>query len=60
MNPFDPGYYDEHDLKEAGFKATGHNAQIAKSCKIIGLENIEIGNNVRIDEYCSIIAAGSG
>ncbi|MFI4939889.1 MAG: acyltransferase [Burkholderiales bacterium] len=60
MNPFNPGYYNEHDLKEAGFKALGHNVQIAKNCTIIGIENIEIGNNVRIDGYCSIIAAGQG
>ncbi len=60
MNPFNPGYYNEHDLKQAGFNALGHNVQIAKNCTIIGLENIEIGNNVRIDGYCSIIAAGSG
>lgn len=60
MNPFTPGYYNEHDLKEAGFKAIGYNVQIAKNCTIIGLENIEIGNNVRIDGYCSIIAAGNG
>lgn len=60
MNPFNPGYYNEHDLKMAGFKAIGHNVQIAKNCTIIGLENIEIGNNVRIDGYCSIIASGNG
>lgn len=60
MNPFDPGYYSEDDLKDAGFKTIGHNVQISKTCTIIGLENIEIGNNVRIDGYCSIIAAGSG
>ena len=58
MNPFDPGYYTEHDLQDAGFKALGHNVRIAKNCTIIGLENIEIGNNVRIDGYCSLIAAG--
>ncbi len=60
MNPFIPGYYNEHDLKEAGFKSLGHNVQIAKNCTIIGVENIEIGNNVCIDSYCSIIAAGNG
>ena len=60
MNPFNPGYFNEHDLKDVGFKAIGHNVQIAKNCTIIGLENIEIGNNVRIDGYCSIIAADSG
>lgn len=60
MNPFNPGYYNEYELKDAGFKSLGHNVQIAKNCTIIGLENIEIGNNVRIDGYCSIIASGEG
>lgn len=60
MNPFNPGYYDECDLKEAGFKSIGHNVRIARNCTIIGLENIELGNNVRIDGYCSIVAAGGG
>lgn len=59
-NPFDPGYFSEVDLKDAGFKSLGKNIQIAKNCTIIGLENISIGDNVRIDGYCSIIAAGSG
>jgi len=60
MNPFNPGYFDEGDLKDAGFKALGHNVRIAKNCTIIGLENIEIGDNVRIDGYSSIIVAGKG
>ena len=59
-NPFDPGYFSEQDLKNAGFKSLGHNVQIAKNCVIIGLENIEIGNDVRIDGFSSLIAAGSG
>jgi galactoside O-acetyltransferase len=59
-NPFDPGYYTEGELKNAGFKAIGRNVRIAKNCTIIGLENITIGDNVRIDGYCSIIAAGQG
>jgi len=57
---FDPGYYTEPDLKNAGFKSVGKNVSIAKNCTIIGLSNIEIGDNVRIDGYCSIIAAGTG
>lgn len=60
MNPFNSGYYTEHDLKNVGFKAIGRNVQIAKNCTIIGLENIAIGDNVRIDGYCTIIAAGQG
>jgi len=60
MNPFNPGYYNEDDLKEVGFKSLGHNVKIAKNCTIIGVENIEIGNNVRIDGYCTIVATGDG
>lgn len=60
INPFDPGYYNEEDLKAIGLKKIGHNVRIAKNCTILGLENIEIGNNVRIDGYTSIIAVGKG
>jgi acetyltransferase-like isoleucine patch superfamily enzyme len=60
MNPFNPGYFNEDDLKDAGFKSLGRHVQIAKNCTIVGLENIAIGDHVRIDPYCSIIAAGSG
>jgi acetyltransferase-like isoleucine patch superfamily enzyme len=60
MNPFDPGYYREHDLKDVGFKRLGRDVRIAKNCTIVGPENIEIGDRVRIDGYCSIIAAGNG
>lgn len=59
-NIFNPGYYDENDLKNEGFRSLGQNIQIAKNCTIIGLENISIGSNVRIDGFCSIIAAGDG
>ena len=41
MNPFNPGYYNEDDLKDAGFKAIGRNVQIAKNNTIIGIENID-------------------
>jgi len=57
---FDPGYYTKTDLEKAGFKALGKNVFIAKNCTIIGTGNISIGNNVRIDGYCTIISAGEG
>ena len=60
MNPFNPGFYTENDLREAGFKSLGRNIQIARNCTIVGLENIQIGDNVRIDGYTSLIATGSG
>lgn len=57
---FNPGYYTDADLKKVGFKSIGKNVSIAKNCTIIGASNISIGNNVRIDGYCSIVAAGTG
>lgn len=48
-NPFDPGYYCTEELREFGFRSVGENVSIARNCTIIGLANIEIGSNVRID-----------
>lgn len=59
-NPFDPGYYSECDLRTAGFKELGVDVRIAKNCVIVGLENIEIGDHVRIDPYCSLVAPEGG
>jgi galactoside O-acetyltransferase len=58
-NPFDQGYYAETELRTFGFKSVGENVRIAKDCTIIGLENISIGNHVRIDSGV-VIAAASG
>lgn len=59
LNPFDPGYYNADELKDFGFKSVGTNVSIAKNCTIIGLENIELGSNIRIDGGV-VIAANSG
>jgi galactoside O-acetyltransferase len=59
-NPFDAGYFTENNLKDMGFKHLGKHVRIAKNCTIVGLENIEIGDNVRIDDFCSLLAAGQG
>ena len=58
-NPFDPGYFASDELVGLGFKSVGRNVKIAKNCTIIGLHNISIGSNVRIDGY-SVLAAHSG
>lgn len=57
QNPFDPGYLTELELRAIGFKSIGSNVAIAKNCTIIGVANISIANNVRIDGYSTIIAA---
>jgi acetyltransferase-like isoleucine patch superfamily enzyme len=58
-NPFDQGYYDSSDLSTMGFRAVGCNVRIAKNCTIIGLNNISLGDNVRIDANV-VIACASG
>ena len=55
-NPFDPGYYTSPELRSFGFARVGEDCVVARNCTIIGLENIRIGDNVRIDGYTSIIA----
>ncbi|WP_286876804.1 MULTISPECIES: acyltransferase [Pantoea] len=60
LDKFNLGYYNEEQLSDFGFKKIGKNVLIAKNCNIVGIENISIGNNVRIDAFTTIIAAGSG
>ena len=55
-----PGYYDEETLREAGFASIGKNVRIARNCTIIGIENISIDDNVRIDGYSTITAERGG
>lgn len=57
---FGSTHYTEDDLAGEGFRALGHNVRIARNCTIVGAENISIGDNVRIDGYCTLIAAGAG
>jgi acetyltransferase-like isoleucine patch superfamily enzyme len=60
MNPLDRGYFDETELRQFGFRLLGSNVRIARTCTIVGSENVAVGSHVRIDDYCSIIAAGTG
>jgi galactoside O-acetyltransferase len=56
-NPFDHGYFLSDELRAFGFARVGEGSAIARTCTIIGLENISIGDHVRIDGYTSLIAA---
>jgi acetyltransferase-like isoleucine patch superfamily enzyme len=58
-NPFNQGYYYSDELRNFGFKSIGENVMVAKSATIVGLSNISLGNNVRIDGQ-GVIAANSG
>lgn len=46
-------------LKKMGFKSLGNNVQISDKASFYGIENIKIGNNVRIDDFC-VLSAGTG
>ena len=45
-------FYNEKELESLGLKKYGTNVCISKKCSIYGAENIILGNNVRIDDFC--------
>ncbi len=50
-------FYSEEELALIGFKNVGYNVLISRYAQFYGVANIEIGNNVRIDDFC--ILSGS-
>ena len=58
MTLLNQGYMTEHVLRDLGFKSVGNNVMIARDATIVGRENIEIGDNVRIDSYTCLLAVG--
>lgn len=55
QNPLNPGYWLSEDLRCFGFRAVGENVSVSKLCQVVGPENIEIGDNVRIDAFTSLV-----
>jgi len=45
-------YYTSNELKEIGFKSYGNNVLVSKKASIYGAENISLGHDVRIDDFC--------
>ena len=45
-------FYSNEELKELGLRFYGKNVLISKKSSIYGAEEISIGNNVRIDDFC--------
>ena len=52
-------FYTKEQLSEIGFKSIGDNVLISDKSSIYNAKNIEIGSNVRIDDFC-ILSAGEG
>ncbi len=45
-------FYSNEELAYLGLKKYGKNVLLSRKCSIYGGENIEIGDNVRIDDFC--------
>lgn len=45
-------FYTEEELKNIGFKKIGKNVLISKKASIYGAKNMELGSNIRIDDFC--------
>ncbi len=45
-------FLSKDELTKIGFKKIGKNVFSSRKARIYGLENMEIGNNVRIDDFC--------
>jgi galactoside O-acetyltransferase len=52
-------FLSKEELHKIGFKSLGDNVLISDKCSIYNAKNIEIGSNVRIDDFC-ILSAGEG
>ena len=47
-------FYSPTELSELGFKSYGKNVLISRLARFYSLSTIEIGDNVRIDDFCII------
>jgi galactoside O-acetyltransferase len=45
-------FYTPEELKKLPFKATGKDVLISRYARIYSMKDIEIGSNVRIDDFC--------
>lgn len=47
-------YYTDEELKNFGFKFVGKNVKISDKASIYNFDQISIGDNSRIDDFCVI------
>ena len=45
-------FYSEIELRAIGFKSVGENVKLSRKASVYSPQNITIGNNVRIDDFC--------
>jgi len=51
-------FLETKELLESGLKSVGKNVRVHSNANLYGLENIELGDNCRIDDFALIIATG--
>ena len=54
-----PAFYMPSELRKLGLRSFGYNVFINRTCVIRGHEKISVGNNVRIDDFSILAAAGN-
>lgn len=47
-------YYSDEQLKQMGFRFLGRNVKVSDKASIYNADQIEIGDNSRIDDFCVI------
>ena len=47
-------FLSDDELKKIGFKRYGKNVKISRYALFYGAENMELGDNVRVDDYCRL------
>ena len=53
-------FYSEEELKSIGFKSVGRNVSVSRNATIYNAENIVLGSNVRIDDFCVLSGGNKG
>ena len=50
-------FLSDEELRDLGLASYGRNVFISRKCSIYGVDRIEIGSDVRIDDFC-VLSAG--
>ena len=45
-------FFDRHELESLGFRSVGENVLISRFVRIYNSQEMDIGNDVRIDDFC--------
>lgn len=53
-------YLTEEQVQKMGFKSVGFNVRLSDKASYYNCQNISIGNNVRIDDFCVLSAGEDG